>query len=301
MRHLILATGLVASLTLAACGGSETTPPDPVAATPPPAETPPQATSPIEAAVTSDLRPAADKLRDASRHPVETLEFFEIAPGDTVMEIWPGGGWYTRILAPLVKEDGQYIAAVFDRDANDFFARSVANFEQTFLANPEIWGDMTLTIFKAETGADFPQGTVDTVVTFRNTHNWIMNGFGEAAFENIYAALKPGGILGVVQHRAPSGEPQDPEARTGYVHEDFVKELAREAGFEFVASSEINANPKDTADHPFGVWTLPPRSQTTDGDGTTPDGFDPAVYQAIGESDRMTLKFRKPESEPVSE
>ncbi len=213
-----------------------------------------------------------------------------------MVEIWPGGGWYTQILAPYLKQGGgTLIAAGFDPARSEGSRSAVERFAETYVSNPDIYGTITVTILSAESTEIAPAASADFVLTFRNIHNWMSGGYEAAVFRQAYDALKPGGVLGVVEHRLPSAMTQDPSATSGYVHEDYVKALAEAAGFEFVAASEINANPADTADHPFGVWTLPPSSYTADREGNTPEGFAPEPYKAIGESDRMTLKFVKPE------
>ena len=254
----------------------------------------------LQEAVASDLRSEQEKARDAWRHPVETLEFFGVQPAQKVVEVWPGGGWYTNILAPWIGSGGgTLVAAGFDAAAIEDPERRarteerLAEFKATY-ADPK-FGNMEYTVFSASSGPLTAPGTADAVLTFRNLHNWMASGYAEKFFADAYDALKPGGTLGVVEHRLPSTHAQDPKASSGYVHEDYVKALAAAAGFEFVAASEVNANPADTADHPFGVWTLPPNNAAADRDGNTPDDFDPEKYKAIGESDRMTLKFRKPE------
>jgi predicted methyltransferase len=254
----------------------------------------------LQEAVASDLRSEQEKARDAWRHPVETLEFFGLQPAQKVVEVWPGGGWYTNILAPWIGSGGgTLVAAGFDAAAIEDPERRarteerLAEFKATY-ADPK-FGNMEYTVFSASSGPLTAPGTADAVLTFRNLHNWMASGYAEKFFADAYDALKPGGTLGVVEHRLPSTHAQDPKASNGYVHEDYVKALAAAAGFEFVAASEVNANPADTADHPFGVWTLPPNNAAADRDGNTPDDFDPEKYKAIGESDRMTLKFRKPE------
>ena len=284
---------------LAACGPAEAPakPEAPVA--PEAAETEP-VLNPLEVAVNNPARSDAEKARDAWRHPAETLEFFGVEPGDTVVEIWPGGGWYTNILAPyLAAGGGKLVAAGFDPAAAPDEERKqrtearLAEFKANY-ADPQ-FGTIEYSVFSGVSGPLAEPGTADVVLTFRNVHNWMSGGYTEKFFTDAYTALKPGGVLGVVEHRLPSTATQDPTGSTGYVHEDFVKARAIAAGFEFAGSSEINANPADTADHPFGVWTLPPVSSTADREGNTPDGFDPAIYADIGESDRMTLKFVKPE------
>lgn len=259
-------------------------------------------------AVAGDWRSDDEKARDDWRNPAATLDFFEVGPSETVMEIWPGGGWYTNILAPyLASGEGTLVAAIWDTNVfeGDRLARieqRIADFKAVYEADPDLFGTLAYSAFSAQSGPLAEADSVDTILTFRNVHNWMGGDYTAKFFDDAFAALKPGGVLGVVEHRLPSSAEQNPRASTGYVHEDFVKALAASAGFEYVGASEINANPNDTADHPFGVWTLPPVSRTSDRDGNTPDGFDPAIYAAIGESDRMTLKFRKPApetSEPV--
>jgi predicted methyltransferase len=295
MKNFLLA-GAAFGL-LAACGQPET--PAPVET--PPVETPEVAAlTPLQEAVNDAGRSDAEKARDAWRHPIETLEFFEVEPSDTVVEIWPGGGWYTNILAPyLAAGGGKLVAAGFDPAAAPDEERKqrtidrLAEFKSNY-TDPR-YGTIEYSVFSGVSGPLTEAGTADAVLTFRNVHNWMSGGYTEKFFTDAFAALKPGGVLGVVEHRLPSTATQDPTGSTGYVHEDFIKARAIAAGFEFVGSSEINANPADTADHPFGVWTLPPVSTTADSDGNTPEGFDPTLYADVGESDRMTLKFVKPD------
>ncbi|MEL6473011.1 MAG: hypothetical protein AAFQ21_02935 [Pseudomonadota bacterium] len=295
MRTFLLTAA--SAIVLAACGGEAVDVPDADAATPPPAAEIAAApeTMDVAAVLAADWRSEAEKARDSQRNPAETLAFFEVDGDETLVEIWPGGGWYTKIFAPLAKANGgTYIAAGFDPVGSEFRANAMARFNETYVSNPDVYGDIDVTVFSAESDGFAEPGTVDTVLTFRNVHNWMSGGYTDKFFTDAYAALKPGGILGVVEHRLPSTAEQDPQAASGYVHEDVVKAFAADAGFEFVEASEVNANPADTADHPFGVWTLPPVSRTEDRDGNTPDGFEAASYAAIGESDRMTLKFVKP-------
>jgi predicted methyltransferase len=234
--------------------------------------------------------------RDQYRHPVETLKFFGVDGKSTVIEIMPGAGWYTTILAPYIKDGGgRYVAATFDPAAsNEGQLKARADYKARFVDHPEIYGKVELTAFSKTSGPMSPAGGADFVLTFRNVHSFMGAGYAEKAFRDFYAALKPGGILGVVEHRLPEGKEQDPLARTGYVAEAYVKKLAQEAGFEFIEASEINANAKDDADHPFGVWTLPPVLRSSPFGQPDDPSFDHAPYLAIGESDRMTLKFRKP-------
>ncbi len=295
--------GMVAAtaLLLAGCSGTETE--STTVETPdlPPVEVPagPEVGT-LEWAMAGDWRTDEARARDEWRNPAATLEFFEVANDETVVEIFPGGGWYSSILAPYLSSGGgTLIAAGFDPDAFPEERRAgiedrVKAYADAFASDTETFGTVELSEFSAISGPLAEAETVDTVLAFRNVHSWMGGDYAAKFFTDAYAALKPGGMLGVVQHRLPSSAEQDPRASSGYVHEDFVKALAAAAGFEFVEASEINANPKDTADHPFGVWTLPPRSRTADREGNAPEGFDPAIYAAIGESDRMTLKFMKP-------
>ncbi|CAI8355546.1 MAG: hypothetical protein CME93_00775 [Hyphomonadaceae bacterium] len=254
----------------------------------------------IEDAVASEFRTDEEKSRDVWRHPVETLNFFEIQPSDTVVEIWPGGGWYSNILVPyLATGNGQLIAAHWDvenleGEQRDRLGKVISDYMAHYDSSASLTGIVSLSTFSATTDMLAEPNSVDAVLTFRNLHNWMAGDYAAKFFDDAYAALRPGGVLGIVEHRLPSSEEQNPRATSGYVHEDFVRSLAAAAGFEAAGESEINANPDDTADHPFGVWTLPPVSRSSDRDGNTPDGFDPAQYLAIGESDRMTMKFVKP-------
>lgn len=224
------------------------------------------------------------KDRNRFRNPAETLAFFGLRDNMTVVEISPGGaGWYTEILAPYLRQNGKLYAASYDPSAGDYFARNSAAFEEKLRINPNLYNKVQVTVFnppKVMQGA--PAGTADMVVTFRNLHNYLEDGVGDVVFAFMYQMLKPGGILGVVQHRA--GKKSDP--KMGYVSEKEVITLANNAGFEFVVSAEINANPKDTKNYAEGVWTLPPSYELGDKDKDK--------YKEIGESDRMTLKFVKP-------
>lgn len=238
--------------------------------------------------IAGDHRSAANKARDQYRHPLETLTFFGIRSDMTVVEIFPGGGWYTEILAPLLREQGMYYAAGYDPDSKIAFYRdAVQQFKTKLAARPELYGKVKVTELAPPKKMDIaPRNSADMVLTFRNVHNWMNAGTAKEVFAAMYDALKPGGILGVVEHRGDSRVPQDPKANSGYVNEEFVIALAESAGFKFAAKSEINANPKDTKDYPKGVWTLPPTLVNKE--------VDKEKYLAIGESDRMTLKFLKP-------
>ena len=235
----------------------------------------------LAAAIASPARSAANVARDPYRHPAETLAFFGVDPGDTVVEIWPGGGWYTEILAPYLAGGGTYYAVASER--------GLANVKKMATDNPAPYGRVQTAAFPAPAGsARVPDGSADVVLTFRNVHNWMMGDtpFADDAFAQMYAMLKPGGTLGVVEHRLPESADTARERTSGYVKTSTVRNLAQAAGFEFVAASEVNANSRDTADYPDGVWTLPPNYRRGDAER--------ARYQAIGESDRMTLRFRKP-------
>jgi predicted methyltransferase len=230
-------------------------------------------------------RTDADKARDAWRHTKETLLFFGLRPEMTVVEITPNPGWYTKVIAPLLRDRGRYIAALPAKGADEYSERELQQFNDLLAAWPGSLGKVEIAPFVPgqPIAAD---GSADLVVTFRNIHNWMARDTAAAAFESMYRVLKPGGVLGVVEHRGNAKVPQDPRAGSGYVNQDFAIQLIEKAGFRLVATSEINANPKDTKDYPRGVWTLPPSL----GEGDK----DRARYQAIGESDRFTLKFVKP-------
>lgn len=249
----------------------------------------------LEWAAAGDWRLPAEKARDAWRHPVATLRFFGVKPSDTVVEISPGGGWYTAILGPYLKTGGgKLIAAHFDPTSSAAAAKQVEVYRAAFVAHPETFGQITMTTASKTSPGLAPDGSADVVLTFRNVHNWMQGGYAEKVFADAFRALKPDGTLGVEEHRLPSSRQQDPTGSSGYVQEAYVRQLAEGAGFEYVASSEINANPKDKADWPLGVWMLPPNLRSTGPDGKTIPGYNAETYKAIGESDRMTLKFRKP-------
>lgn len=237
-----------------------------------------------------------DPERDIWRHPLETLRFWGLKPEMTVVEIYPGRGWYTSILAPyLAKNQGKLYAAGFDPlTAGPAEAETIRSFGNRFLARPEFYGDVELSVLSPDSPGVAPDGSADLIILARNLHTLLGRGFAPKAFADFYKALKPGGVLGVEQHRAPATGLQDPQASNGYVQEAYAKVLAQEAGFEFVQSTEINANPKDDRDHPFGVWTLPPTLRTAPLGRPRDPNFDTAPYVEIGESDRMTLRFRKP-------
>ena len=301
-----IASASIFALTLAACGGADepTTEPTPDATTPAAEEAAatPEASGAVtlEVAVAGDWRPEGDVARDEFRHPLGTLEFMGIEPDDTVVEIWPGGGYYASIIAPYLKEEGKYYAAMID-PSSAFGKRAMDGFTASHLSKPETFGDIGTVILSRESGPLFEEPTADYVLTFRNVHNWMAGSYDDKIFKDAFDALKPGGILGLVEHRLNSADEQIPGAPSGYVHEDYVKQKAAEAGFEFLEASEVNANPKDTKDHPGGVWNLPPNLRTTDAHREEIADYDQSYFLGIGESDRMTMKFVKPEPSEAAE
>ena len=278
----VLLTSTLLAL-LAAC--AITPPPQPAPPPPPPRDAATAAA--IERALAGAHRSAENRARDAYRHPLDTLLFFGIRPQMTVVEAWPGaGGWYTEVLAPLLAESGKlYAAGIPPAPGNDFVTASLASFTQKLAARPDLYGKVSVTTLGPGGGEIAPQESCDLVVTFRNIHNWMSLGYAKEAFVAMHRALKPGGILGVVEHRADPARPQDPRAANGYVNEQYAIELIESAGFVLEERSEINANPRDTKDYEQGVWSLPPTYRQ--------GGRDRAKFEAIGESDRFTLKFRK--------
>ena len=239
---------------------------------------------------TGTHRSSANVARNVYRHPVETLDFFGIDESMAVVEIWPSGGWYAEILAPFLRNKGKYYAAGFALTAKrtpGWRKKMQREFQKKLDAEPAIYDKVVVTELSIPERTEMaPAGSADMVLTFRNVHNWMAGDYAQEMFDAMFAALKPGGVLGVVEHRAKPGTSVEQMVKSGYVTEAYVKKLASKAGFEFGASSEVNANPKDTKDHPMGVWTLPPTLR--------PGDRDRKKYQAIGESDRMTLKFVKP-------
>ena len=288
-------------LLAALVAGCAAAPERPAAVTPPSAAAPPPRVVPLPSSDAATLaaldrviagphRSDASRARDVYRHPRQTLAFFGIRADMTVLEVWPGaGGWYTELLAPLLREHGRYIAAGLDPKNESKFAQdSVRAFRVMLDATPELYDKVEVTALEYP-GALAPvsAASVDLIVTFRNLHNWLArDGAAPAMLAAIYAALKPGGILGLVDHRADPAAAVDPKAKSGYVNERLAIELVEHAGFEFIGSSAVNANPKDDHDHELGVWTLPPTWRLGDRDR--------GKYAAIGESDRFTLRFRKP-------
>lgn len=245
-------------------------------------------TSLFQPAIDGDHRSTQHKNRDQYRHPEKTLDFFEVKSNMTVVEIWPGGkGWYTEILAPFLRDKGTFYAAQFSAESNiPYFTLNLQKFNDKIKAHPAIYGNINVTTLYPPLALKIaPKGTADRVLTFRNVHNWMKNGQVNIVFTAMHDALKKGGILGVVEHRAKKGSQQDPKALSGYVTEAHVIQLAEKAGFKLLAKSEINANPKDSTVHPKGVWTLPPSLKLKDNNKDK--------YLSIGESDRMTLSFIK--------
>lgn len=245
-------------------------------------------TDSLHRAIAGAQRSVEHKQRDKYRHPQQTLEFFDVKDNMTVVEIWPGEGWYTEILAPYLQDHGKLYAAHFSADAEQaYFKSNLYDFVTKIKAQPKIYGKLELTVLQPPNFLKIaPEASADRILTFRNVHNWMKNDQAAAVFNAMYLALKPGGILGVVEHRNSALKQQDIHATSGYVSEDYVIALARNAGFEFLDKSEINANSKDTKDYPEGVWALPPAFKLKN--------KNKKEYEAIGESDRMTIKFIKP-------
>lgn len=247
-----------------------------------------EARAKLEAIIAGDHRTPSYVKRDQYRHPLETLLFFGVRPDMTVVEIWPGGGWYTEILGPFLNEKGKYYAAHRNRDTSDErILAGIKRYEEKLAERPEQYSGVIITELSRKKGDIAPAGSADMVLTFRNIHNWMKFGFERHVFDAMFMALKPGGILGVVEHRADPNEFPDPQALSGYVHEEQVIQMAEAAGFKLAGKSEVNANPKDTRNHPMGVWALPPSLKLKEQDRDK--------FIAIGESDRMTMKFVKPE------
>lgn len=236
----------------------------------------------------SKHRTAKYAARDNYRNPVKTLEFFGIKDNMTVVEISPGGGWYTEILAPYLKDNGTYIAAGYDPESKvEYFKKNAKRYSDKLKAKPELYGKTVLSIMQPPEKMDFAKAnSADMVLSFRNTHNWHQDGNSKVVYQAIFKALKPGGVFGLVQHRAGDKNPEDTSGKFGYLKQSEVISLAEKVGFKLVGKSEINANPKDTKTHPAGVWSLPPSLDHGE--------KDKEKYLAIGESDRMTLKFVKP-------
>ncbi|HEY1722809.1 MAG TPA: methyltransferase [Magnetospirillaceae bacterium] len=244
-------------------------------------------TAALKTAIDGPARTPANKARDAARHPLQELTFFGLRPDMTVVEIWPGGGWWTEILAPYLKDHGTYYVAQVDR--NKLGAGGIKGYDAftaKLKADPAVYGKVNVTTLWGDKFAIAPANSVDLIVTFRNLHNWMEQGTADETLNTFYKALKPGGMLGIDDHRGRTDKHQDPTAADGYVRQDYAIALAEKAGFQWVGSSEMNANPRDTKDYPAGVWTLPPTLRLGD--------KDKEKYLAIGESDVFTLLFMKP-------
>lgn len=238
----------------------------------------------LDSVLAGSWRSEHNKARDVYRHPKATLQFFGLQPDKTVIEITPGSGWYTEILAPLLRDNGHYIAAVSGGNGGEDKQDADA-LRAKFKADPAEYGKASVVVYNPKAPVFGPPGSADMVLTFRNVHNWTMAGNAEAMFKAFYAVLKTGGTLGVVDHRAAPGTTLESAKGSGYLPTDYVIKLATDAGFKLDGQSEINANPKDTKNYPKGVWTLPPTLTLGDKDRDK--------YLAIGESDRMTLRFVK--------
>jgi predicted methyltransferase len=240
----------------------------------------------LDRILAGDHRSQADRARDAYRHPKDTLLFFGITPDMTVVEVWPGAGWYTEILAPLLRERGKLYAAQLEPSGSDYIRSTVETYRTKLASAPHLYEKVTVTTLMAASKQPIaPAGSADLVLTFRNLHNWMMLGWERQALEAMHAALKPDGILGIVEHRGDPNVPQDPKALSGYVNEPYAIELIEAAGFELVERTEINANSKDSKNYEQGVWALPPTFAAGEENRQR--------YSKIGESDRFTLKFRK--------
>jgi len=247
----------------------------------------------LDAAITGDHRTAEDKARDVYRKPKEVLDFLGFRSDMTVVEIWPGGGWYSKILAPALRERGLFYAAQYSvNPAYGYQRRYFGAFLTMLGQTPDLYRDVRVTHLSLPYQLEIaPAGSADMVVTFRNVHNWVGRGYASGryagvAFTAMYDALKPGGVLGIVDHRWPDPDTEDPDHGNGYISKELTISLAEAAGFKLVGESDILSNPKDTHDHPRGVWTLPPTLALGDEDRDK--------YIAIGESDRFLLKFEKP-------
>lgn len=302
MRPIVAPSALALALTLALAGCQPAEEAAPAADATAPAEAAAEPAveadrnanvDPVEAVLAGDWRDPANVARDDWRHPRETLAFFGVGPSQRIVEISPGGGWYTEILAPLPQDKGSYVGVVNDPAtaandrARDYYANANGKLREKLAARPDVYGNATLVEIDPAAPVLGEPGSADVVLTFRNVHNWVMAGNEAAMFKAFHDVLAPGGVLGVVEHRAAPGKTLEEVKTSGYLPEEYVIGLAEAAGFVLEEKSEINANPADTKDHPNGVWTLPP--------GNNHDKADAAKYAAIGESDRMTLRFVKPQ------
>lgn len=248
----------------------------------------------IDAAVSGSWRPAEAKERDSERHPADSLAFWGLKPGMTILEVQPGQGWWTQILAPYARANkGEFYATgadLADPELSENAKKGRADYEAKW-ADSAVYGKVNLVNWGPK-AAPLPANKFDFVMLTRGMHGWVRDNRADANLANIFNSVKPGGVLAIEQHRAKAG--QDPATFNGYLDESYVISIVEKAGFKLDGKSEINANPKDTKDHPFGVWTLPPARQSTSGGKPVDPAFDRAKYDAIGESDRMTLRFVKP-------
>jgi predicted methyltransferase len=271
-KQKLLALALACALLAAACAGVSSRQ---------------NTTDELTSILAGEQRTSEERARDVYRHPKETLLFFGIRPEMQVLEVWPEPGWYTEIIAPLLRAKGKYYAAVIQADpSNKYLTQRLSDYQSKLAAHPELYDKVSVVSFPSDGGDVLPPNSVDMVVTFRNIHNWMARDAASQAFATMYRALKPGGILGVVEHRGNPALAQDPHAKSGYVNEDYAIKLIEAQGFRLVAKSEVNANPKDSKDYEQGVWTLPPTYRL--------GSKDHDKYAAIGESDRFTLRFIKP-------
>ncbi|MGE0789486.1 MAG: class I SAM-dependent methyltransferase [Sandaracinaceae bacterium] len=275
------------ALALAACGGAtnetDTTPTDDTGATAPLNVE----TGSVAAAIAGPQRSDENRARDEWRHPAETLAFFGLEPTMSVIEMSPGGGWYTEILAPTLRDHGTLTLAQGDPTSNDYARNLMAHLAE----HPEVYDQVQTVVFSPPDAMSLgPDGSADMVLTFRSVHGWVNRNQAQDVFNAMFRVLRPGGVLGLVQHRASDDADLAVSAQAGYVPEPAVIQMATAAGFVLEESSEINRNPADDHDHPEGVWTLPPTLRMGD--------TDRATWEAIGESDRMTLRFRRPAAEP---
>ena len=242
----------------------------------------------LDGVLAGSQRTAADRSRDPYRHPKATLLFFGIRTNTRVLQVWPESGWYTKILAPLLRAKGRYFAAVIAPDPGSRFLQARrTQYERLLASRPDLYGSVKVVTFSLDGNDVLPAGSVDMALSFGDLHEWMALGDAQEALATIYRALARGGVFGVVDNRGDPAVPQDPRAKNGYVRQDYAIHLIEAAGFRLVATSELNANPKDTKSYPGGVWTLPPDYRL--------GNIDRAKYAAIGESDRFTLKFIKPD------
>jgi predicted methyltransferase len=242
----------------------------------------------LQEVIASPHRTPAFAERDGARNPLPVLRFFRVEPQHTVVELWPGGGWWSEILAPYLREDGRYIAAGFvpHPDPEHYRNRLRTQLADKFAADPGRYDRVQTIAFGPGAYTLAEPGSVDVVLTFRNLHSFLNEGIEAEVLKAAYTALKPGGVLGVVAHRGPEGMSAEASRKTGYLPESRAIALVEDAGFILAERAAINANPRDTHDHPYGVWSLPPSLRGGD--------TDREKFLAIGESDRMTLKFVKP-------